>query len=219
LKRCCPVWFVLCFSVLGLLGVGLLHVCLWFSCSLTLEYSFPFAVSSGLQPKPSLSQTSYNCISPLSQSFSWQFFLVASGTTAGRHGTTAQAVLPRSPTLLPLSAVQRPLSMHWGGTTAGSDRYYRLRGTTADSSGTTASRTLEGVKWWARGVLTSSCPFTSPPAVFSLSGDQELLRRPAPALRIRAVFSISNRWDRSPPSPLAMDTGIALVCLSYGSIL
>ena len=102
------------------------------------------------------------------------------GTTAPQHGTTALV------------------------------RYFRSTapcGTTVSGHGTTAPSRARGGYDSGRGVPT---PHTHSLSLsLHVSPSQERRRRPSPDLRLRPLSSDSDRWDRSPPLPLAMDQGFS----------
>ena len=105
------------------------------------------------------------------------------GTTAPHHGTTA-------------------LVRYFGSTAPG--------GTTVSGHGTTAPSRERGGYDSGRGVPTPHThSLLSLPTSLSLSLAQERRRRPSPDLHLRPLSSDSDRWDRSPPLPLAMDQGFS----------
>ena len=63
------------------------------------------------------------------------------------------------------------------------------------------------------GVMTQAGEFQLPIPIHCLSlhvsPSQERRRRPSPDLRLRPLSSDSDRWDRSPPLPLAMNQGFS----------
>ena len=65
----------------------------------------------------------------------------------------------------------------------------------------------------AWGVMTRAGEFQLPIPIHCLSlhvsPSQERRRRPSPDLGLRPLSSDSDRWDRSPPLPLAMEQGLS----------
>ena len=109
----------------------------------------------------------------------------------GRHGTTAQV-------------------RYFGSTAPG--------GTTALGHGTTApSRECGGYDSSRGGPTPHTHSFVSLPTSLSLA--QERRRRPSPDLRLRPLSSDSDRWDRSPPLPLAMEQGFSPNPSLFGSFV
>ena len=89
------------------------------------------------------------------------------------------------------------------------EQYYRPRCGTSARAVLPRSHERVGVKSGQGEFQLRHTHSTLFPHAFSLSPAQERRRRTSPDLRLRPLSSHSDRWDRSPPRPLAMDPGIS----------
>ena len=131
-------------------------------------------------------------------------------TTVASHGTTAGDGLPCACTAASQAWYYR---FHRGSNflLPLKERYYcPARGTSARAV-LPRHREQVGVK---SGQGEFQLPHTHstqfpPTSSLSISPAQERRRRTLTNLRLRPLSSHSDRWDRSPPRPLAMDPGIS----------